>query len=766
MSSTILYKFRSGTNFETLPLPGTSARLIDIKRAIVKAKKLDRNTTTGSLDFDFAIQNANTNEEYGDDTMILPRGTRIIVRRVATERNMGLLHRMAMGNGGNANIAPSSAVRSDFYTIRSHDRVEEDEFVDQDAPQAASAVVDESAELEALKAVTDQAASVYGSSSGASSGGPGGPNKSNYVAGGGGPNGGGRGGGGPPQFGKPPPHNMQQQQPRPPRPNADPELRQQELPKKKTTTGIPRTFLSLSAPAPTPAEGDNTEEEDAEGGAGGGGLASQLNPNQHVFQALINRAGGQSIGGEAGKRRDLDYALKLTATSIPEHLQCGICHSVVKSAMLVPWDSEGRPTCESCIRDALAQNGFKCPLTGTEGVSPDDLFPNVGLRKAAELFVEDIMQQMDQIEKQLEAEEAEEEKRNALAKEKEDRNVFEGDAGEGGTLLTRKAAKAGSGKKGYEDDLFGGGDDFGGDVFDVAEDDVEGEDDNMTDEPVTNESDAPKSSGDKVDDNNNTKTETTDATVSSATDPIEPSSNEKKSEEDVGATKKEGGPGTATNGEGSEHNSEPADSSREQHEKNDSSHNLSNNTASTSNRRRNEAPKRRGPPAGYMLGPAGVSGPSLNKFPPPNNNVPPPPPPRGPPMMGRGSGMNDRGPPGGNYPDNHYGGGRGGRGHQNFGRGNNDWNRKRDFNQMDGGGMHQEMNQGGWGGAQRDNYGGRGNPNYQGGGRGNPHYQGGGRGRFDYDGGRGDGYRGGRGGGRGRGNFRGGRGNYRGRGRW
>ena len=102
------------------------------------------------------------------------------------------------------------------------------------------------------------------------------------------------------------------------------------------TTGIPRTFLSLSAPAPTPAEGDNTEEEDAEGGAGGGGLASQLNPNQHVFQALINRAGGQSIGGEAGKRRDLDYALKLTATSIPEHLQCGICHSVVKSAMLVP----------------------------------------------------------------------------------------------------------------------------------------------------------------------------------------------------------------------------------------------------------------------------------------------------------------------------------------------------------------------------------------------------------------------------------------------
>lgn len=266
-----------------------------------------------------------------------------MVRRVATERNMGLLHRMAAAQGGggmsiSGHQPLSNGARSDFYTIRSHDRVEEDEFVDQDVPQAAAAsVVDESAELEALKAVTDQAASVYGSSSGGASS-SGGPIKS-YVAGGGGPNNNGRGGG-PPQFGKPPPHMMQQgQQPRPTRPNADPELRQQELPKKKTTTGIPRTFLSLNAPAPTPAEGEATEltSGDAENGeTTAGGLASQLNPNQHVFQALINRAGGQSMGDSAGKRRDLDYALKLTATSIPEHLQCGICHSVVKNAMLVP----------------------------------------------------------------------------------------------------------------------------------------------------------------------------------------------------------------------------------------------------------------------------------------------------------------------------------------------------------------------------------------------------------------------------------------------
>ena len=60
--------------------------------------------------------------------------------------------------------------------------------------------------------------------------------------------------------------------------------------------------------------------------------------------------GGQSGMDGGNKRRDLDYALKLTATEIPEHLQCGICAQVVKNAMLIPWDTEGRTTCEICMR--------------------------------------------------------------------------------------------------------------------------------------------------------------------------------------------------------------------------------------------------------------------------------------------------------------------------------------------------------------------------------------------------------------------------------
>ena len=91
MASTILYKFRAGTTFEALPLPGSAARLFDVKKAIVLAKKLD----SGSMEFDLAIRNADTNEEYSNEAMILPRGTRLTVQRLPASRGHGFLARMA-----------------------------------------------------------------------------------------------------------------------------------------------------------------------------------------------------------------------------------------------------------------------------------------------------------------------------------------------------------------------------------------------------------------------------------------------------------------------------------------------------------------------------------------------------------------------------------------------------------------------------------------------------------------------------------------------
>ena len=152
---------------------------------------------------------------------------------------------------------------------------------------------------------------------------------------------------------------------------------------------------------------DNEEEDDGDdcyvfdyNDVNDESIAPANNNNRRVKMAITTRATGTE---------NLDYALRLTASSLPEYLTCGICHKLAKMAMLVPWDAEGRPTCESCIRDGLVKGGYTCPLTGMEGVSPDDLFPNVTLRKAVETFELDIMAKMEFIEKQIEVEEVKEE---------------------------------------------------------------------------------------------------------------------------------------------------------------------------------------------------------------------------------------------------------------------------------------------------------------------------------------------------------------------
>lgn len=465
MSSTILYKFRAQTNFEQISLPGSSARLFDIKRAIVAAKRLDK-TGGMQIEFDLSVRNAMTEEEYTDENMLLPRGTRVIVQRLPAAKGQGILARIARADAGmsttvTARYGNQDAADGGFYTIQSHK--DDDEFVrstNLPSQSPAEEETSEEKELAALKAVTEKTSgSVYSSSSHAKMSQPTkvGPSALGMVP-------------PPPSFGKPQSAPFQQHPVVSNRPNADPELREQERlaaqagQPKKRATGIPRTFLSISASSPAEGEDRNDEE------AGSGTI--KLQPNTIAFEALINRGGGQS--GSSGRALDLDYALKLTATEIPEHLQCGICGQVVKNAMLVPWDPEGRTTCEMCMRDGLAKNAFRCPLTGNEGVSPDDLLPNVGLRKAVDVFVKDVFEKMNEIIQAQEAEDEAEKAKEAQGAEHKKDNNFEGDSLDKGVVLGHKGNVGPSGhKRRRNSDDFG--DEFGGDVFDVDPEDVEEE---------------------------------------------------------------------------------------------------------------------------------------------------------------------------------------------------------------------------------------------------------------------------------------------------
>lgn len=228
-------------------------------------------------------------------------------------------------------------------------------------------------------------------------------------------------------------------------------------------TGIPRTFLNFV---------DKSSKVEGEGGIDGSGETSEgepqsestirLQPNHLGFQQLLQRAGGKSSG--ANPLIVLQNALTITATDIPDYLKCGICGNVVQNAMLLPWDREGRTACETCIRPALARNNFICPLTGTENVSPDELIPNFGLRKAAENFVAGVLEKLDQIEKEAQKLAEGVAVTDNLSTHNE--NLFQKETKHGSLEEKKKrryTSQIKSDELGGEHHL----DDFGGDVFDV-----------------------------------------------------------------------------------------------------------------------------------------------------------------------------------------------------------------------------------------------------------------------------------------------------------
>ena len=758
--ASIQYRFRSASTFETLPLPGTTARVFDVKRAIVRAKRLDAGGSQSSsaaagLEFDLSLRNAHTNEEYADEAMLLPRGTRLIVQRMPAARGHGLLARIARAEGGGGGMAGmggpvpqygnAAAAQRGFYEVSS--RHDDDEFVRAPAPGAAAPVAaapaDEESELAALRAVTDQAGTAL--TTGRTAGTLGGMTKTGFSAPG-------HHGG----AGRPPPPGAH------PRPNADPELREQERREaqmaaaqrdfaahpgqpgmgqqpqpKKSGRGIPRTFLSLTKPPLTDGTTNPDGDDDDDPNASAATHQSSLQTNALGFEALLARGGGTSATGPgSSKRRDLQYALDLTATTVPDHLRCGICDRVVQNAMLIPWDAEGRTTCETCIRDGLTQNMFKCPLTGMEGVSPDDLMPNIALRKAADLFVKGVMDKMDEVLQEQEREEEEERKKreadeeaaatNAAAATKAGKRGAVADLeDDGGGVVGRRGAAAAAKaarRAAREDDPFGGGgggDDFGGDVFDVANSDDEEEEEEeqggdkeeaaepqSNDAEVANGTDEAKGNATTEDagDTNKDSTEAADATTNTA--------DKSADSEDAGAGHDSSKSTDRKFDDAVAAATAPQDSGA-----------ASNHNSSSNKRDRSVSPapqertKKRAVPQGYQMGPAGISetGPS-----------PPGGPPGGPP-----------GPPGGAY--HHHGGyqggggrfGGGGRGGYNDGgRGGGGWNQGGGRGPYNDGGRF--GGRGGYdGGRGRGNWGGRGR--FDGGGRGGGRF---GRGGYN-DGGRG-----------------------------
>ncbi|XP_063790820.1 E3 ubiquitin-protein ligase RBBP6 isoform X4 [Pseudophryne corroboree] len=74
--SCVHYKFSSKLNYDTVTFDGLHISLADLKKQIMGRERLK------AADCDLQITNAQTQEEYTDETALIPKNSSVIVRRI------------------------------------------------------------------------------------------------------------------------------------------------------------------------------------------------------------------------------------------------------------------------------------------------------------------------------------------------------------------------------------------------------------------------------------------------------------------------------------------------------------------------------------------------------------------------------------------------------------------------------------------------------------------------------------------------------------
>eukprot|EP01137_Pigoraptor_chileana_P033499 Opistho-2@24461 len=88
--SSVYYKFKSSKDYDSVTFDGPGITLRELKCAIVAQKKLSK-----AVDFDLEVTNAQTEEEYKEDSCTIPKNTSVVVKRVPASANSGGLSNYA-----------------------------------------------------------------------------------------------------------------------------------------------------------------------------------------------------------------------------------------------------------------------------------------------------------------------------------------------------------------------------------------------------------------------------------------------------------------------------------------------------------------------------------------------------------------------------------------------------------------------------------------------------------------------------------------------
>ncbi|KAJ4912500.1 CCHC-type zinc finger protein [Raphanus sativus] len=357
----IYYKFKSAKAYDTISMDGPFISVGFLKEKIYETKHLG-----SGKDLDIVISNAQTNEEYLDEAMLIPKNTSVLIRRVPGRPRIRVINQQeprveekvetVQADMSNLVTADTSVAEdefdefgNDFYSVPAAPAVNYNSNPCPDPLAPADEKVDEETKLKALIDTPaldwqQQGADGYGSGRGYGRGMPG--------------RNGGRGfGNGMERKTTPPPgyichrcnvpgHFIQHCPT-----NGDPTY---DVKRVKPPTGIPKSMLvatpdgSYSLPS---------------------GAVAVLKPNEDAFEKEME--GLRSVTRSVGE--------------IPPELKCPLCKEVMRDAALTSKCCY-QSFCDKCIRDHIIAKSM-C-VCGDTNVLADDILPNKTLRDAINRIME------------------------------------------------------------------------------------------------------------------------------------------------------------------------------------------------------------------------------------------------------------------------------------------------------------------------------------------------------------------------------------------
>ncbi|KAF8549419.1 DWNN-domain-containing protein, partial [Imleria badia] len=384
MASSVFYKFKSQKDESRVTFDGTAISVFDLKREIILANNLGK-----ANDFDLYVYDASTNQEYKDDSQVIPRSSSVVVKRLPSQRpGKGKAAMYIAGTNGSTSVpisepvqrpggstawhkgamskrfdvkeefTPSKALApsSNTVTIPKNSVTKDDE-----AAAMAAMFQAQTANWEETQAKMSHAVRIYNNPRGTSFARGGKPSGSHQ------------------------PHTPDR--PLPPSyvcyrcgqkghwiqdcpTNSDREF--DNKPRIKRTTGIPRSFLKA---VENPNKGEIAQGVMVT--PEGGYVVAQ--PDSVSWQKQVSRSKGPSVA-DVRERPPSDPALA-----------CPIDNRLFRDAVKTPCCET--TYCEECIQTHLLERDFVCPKCGKKILSLDKLIMDKPMRTKVADHIDKVIEQ-------------------------------------------------------------------------------------------------------------------------------------------------------------------------------------------------------------------------------------------------------------------------------------------------------------------------------------------------------------------------------------